>query len=176
VQTFVNYGVSLDGDELLIEATESNFPQKKHNFISALIELNDISLLSNHNVAHLFREDVRLFLDEEKIIYTPDFICKGVSGIEFNFDFVIPKQDKEIVIKSFNSLNKQNLPAFLYAWEDIQPVRIKATKKIVEAIAFINDTEKSVGNEFLDALAQKNASHILWSNRHSEQNILALAP
>lgn len=175
-QVLLNYGLKLNRDELWLEATPENFSQKKHNFLSALIELNDISLLSTHNIASLFKEDVRSFLDENEVVYTPDFICKGASGIEFIFDFQIAHKSQEIVLKSFNSLNRQNLPAFLYAWEDIRPVRERTAKKEVRAVAVINDVEKQVGGEFLEALESKQASYILWSKRFESNALLALAP
>lgn len=166
----LNYGVKVENEELLIEANIDNFSQTKHNFLSAIIEINDLYVLSNHNVASIFKEDVRNYLDSHEVIYTPDFISKGSTGLEFNFDFQIAKKDKEIVIKSFNTINKSNLPSFLFSWDDIKPVREKITKKSVNAIAIINDIDKEVRTEFLDALKSKNADYILWSERDSERS------
>ena len=125
----INYGVKIDNDELVIETNIDKFSQSKHNFISAIIEINDLYVLSNHNVASIFKEDVRNYLDSQNIIFTPDFISKGSTGLEFNFDFQIAQREKEIVIKSFNTINKSNLPTFLFSWDDIKPVREKITKK-----------------------------------------------
>lgn len=163
----LNYGVRAENDELIIEANIESFSQSKHNFLSAIIEINDLYVLSKHNVTSIFKEDVRNYLDFNDIIYTPDFISKGTTGLEFNFDFQIAKKDKEIVIKSFNTINKSNLPTFLFAWDDIKPVREKITKKNVNAIAIINDIDKEVRTEFLDAFKAKNADYILWSQRES---------
>ena len=166
----LNYGVRAEADELTIEANIENFSQSKHNFLSAIIEINDLYVLSKHNVASIFKEDVRTYLDSHDIIYTPDFISKGVTGLEFNFDFQIAKKKKETVIKSFNTINKSNLSTFLFAWDDIKPVREKITKKEVNAIAIINNIDKEVRTEFLDALKAKNANYILWSERESQQS------
>lgn len=166
----LNYGVRAESDELTIEANIENFSQSKHNFLSAIIEINDLYVLSKHNVASIFKEDVRTYLDSHDIIYTPDFISKGATGLEFNFDFQIAKKNKEIVIKSFNTVNKSNLSTFLFSWEDIKPVREKITKKDVNAIAIINNIDKEVRTEFLDALKAKNADYILWSERESEKS------
>lgn len=166
----INYGVKTENGELTIEANVDDFSQSKHNFLSAIIEINDLYVLSNHNVASIFKEDVRNYLDSHDIIYTPDFISKGTTGLEFNFDFQIAQKNKEIVIKSFNTINKSNLPTFLFAWDDIKPVREKITKKNVNAIAIINDIDKEVRTEFLDALKAKNADYILWSERESEES------
>jgi len=166
----LNYGVRTENDELTIEANINNFSQSKHNFLSAIIEINDLYVLSKHNVAPIFKEDVREYLDSHDIIYTPDFISKGATGLEFNFDFQIAQKNKEIVIKSFNTINKSNLPTFLFAWDDIKPVREKITKKNVYAIAVINDIDKEIRTEFLDALKAKNADYILWSKRETKES------
>lgn len=169
----LNYGIGFNEDELWAETTEGGFPQKKHNFISAMIELNDMSVLSSHKITTIFKEEVREFLDMQEIIYTPDFISKGTTGIEFTFDFQIAFKNQEIVIKSFNSLNKLNVPSFLFAWEDIKPVREKSTKKEVKAIAIINDF-KEIKPEFVEALNQKNADYFLWSEKTQNQNLQKL--
>ena len=166
----INYGVKINNDELIIETNIDKFSQSKHNFLSAIIEINDLYVLSNHNVASIFKEDVRNYLDSQDIIFTPDFISKGSTGLEFNFDFQIAQRDKEIVIKSFNTINKSNLPTFLFSWDDIKPVREKITKKNVTAIAIINDIDKEVKSEFLEALKSKNANFILWSEKDSAEN------
>lgn len=166
----LNYGIKFSNDELIIEADFDNFSQSKHNLLSAIIEINDLYVLSKNNVSSIFKEDVRTYLDNQDIIYTPDFISKGVTGLEFNFDFQIAQKNKEIVIKSFNTINKSNLPTFLFSWEDIKPVREKITKKEVKAIAIINDVDKEIKNEFIDALKSKNANFILWSEKDSEEN------
>jgi len=166
----LNYGVRVENNELLIETNIERFSQSKHNFLSAIIEINDLYILSKHNVASIFKEDVRNYLESQDIIFTPDFISKGSTGLEFNFDFQIAQRDKEIVIKSFNTINKSNLPTFLFSWDDIKPVREKITKKNVNAIAIINDLDKDIKPEFLEALKSKNADYILWSERDSEKN------
>lgn len=166
----LNYGVKVENNDLIIETNLEKFSQSKHNFLSAIIEINDLYVLSKHNVASIFKEDVRNYLESQEIIFTPDFISKGSTGLEFNFDFQIAQRDKEIVIKSFNTINKSNLPTFLFSWDDIKPVREKITKKNVNAIAIINDIDKEIKPEFLEALKSKNADYILWSERNSEKN------
>lgn len=155
---------------MTIETNIEKFSQSKHNFLSAIIEINDLYILSKHNVASIFKEDVRNYLESQDIIFTPDFISKGSTGLAFNFDFQIAQRDKEIVIKSFNTINKSILPTFLFSWDDIKPVREKITKKSVNAIAIINDLDKEIKPEFLEALRSKNADYILWSERDSEKS------
>ena len=171
----ISYGLNQNEKELVIEANEKNFPQKKHNFLSAILEINDLNILSKSNVNSIFKEDVRQHLEKLDVIFTPDFISKGSTGLEFTFDFQIAKKEKETVIKSFNSINKSTLSTFLFSWEDIKPVREKVSKKNVNAIAVINDVDKEIKSEFLDALKSKNAEYIIWSTRDSQENIKKLA-
>lgn len=167
----INYGVRISKDELITEATEKDFPQKKLNLISAISETADMYYLSKHTVASVFREDVKAYLDEQELIYTPYFISKGSTGLEFAFDFQIAYKNTEIVIKSFNSVNKMNLPHFLFTWEDIKKVREQQIQKNIVGLAVINDIDREVSDEYLSALDNNKAQYILWSQRHTPENI-----
>ena len=170
----LNYGIQLKGYELTTTTNEVNFPQKKHNFLSAILELNDLYVLSKSTVSSIFKEDVRIYLDEKDIIYTPDFISKGSTGLEFMFDFQIAGKKSEVVLKSFNTINKQSLTSFLFSWDDIKPIREKISKKNVSAIAILNDSEKPIKSDILNAFKSKNADYILWSERNNEENVSKL--
>ncbi len=170
----INYGVKLVNGELLTEANEKNFPQKKLNLLSAISETSDLYFLARHTVASVFREDVKNYLDEQEIIYTPHFISKGSTGLEFTFDFQIAYKHTEIIIKSFNSINKMNLPHFLFTWVDIKKVREQQTEKKVVGLAIINDVNRAVNEEHIEALKNYGAEYILWSQRHKTENIRKL--
>jgi Domain of unknown function DUF1828/Domain of unknown function DUF1829 len=170
----INYGVKLINNELITEANEKDFPQKKLNLLSAISETNDLYFLARHTVASVFREDVKNYLDEQEFIYTPHFISKGSTGLEFTFDFQIAYKNTEIVIKSFNSINKMNLPHFLFTWDDIKKVRERQSEKKVVGLAVINDIDKTVNAEYTEALDNYGAEHILWSERHRPESIQKL--
>ncbi len=166
----LNYGITLKGSELFVEATTENFPQKKHNLISAIGEIGDMFMLAKHTVASMFKEDVQKYLEEQNIIYTPQFIARGATGLEFTFDFHIAHKKHEIVLKTFNRLNSFNLPHFLFTWEDIREAREKITGKSISGLAIINDTEKNIKIELLNAIKSKNADYILWTERNKVEN------
>ncbi len=165
----LNYGIQLQEKELIVEARSDNFAQKKHNLISAISEINDLSVLAKHTIASIFREDVQAYLDELNIVYTPDFISRGQTGIEYAFDFQIAYKEKEIVLKAFNGLTKLNVPNFLFSWEDIKDIRQKQTGKALTGLAVVNDEDKEVKQEFLDAMEMKGADYILWSERYQPE-------
>lgn len=166
----INYGVRISNDELVTEATEKDFPQKKLNMISAISETSDMYYLARHTVASVFREDVKAYLDELELVYTPYFISKGSTGLDFTFDFQIAYRKTEIVIKSFNSVNKMNLSHFLFTWDDIRRVREQQTEKEIVGLAIINDVDRELNEEYLMALNNKGAESILWSQRHQREN------
>jgi len=170
----LNYGIELNNDELIVRAKQADFPQKKHNLICAISEISDMEITAKHIVSSLFREDVKQLLDEQEIIYTPQFITKGNTGIEFTFDFQIAGREKELVLKSFNSLNKINVPSFLFSLDDIRPVREKTSGKELLSLAVINDIEKEIKPEFINALQSKNTDIIFWSERNKPENIQKL--
>ncbi|MDR0710807.1 MAG: DUF1828 domain-containing protein [Prevotellaceae bacterium] len=172
----LNYGITLSGDELQTEGTEKDFSQKKHNLLCAISEISDMAMLANkHTVSSIFKEDVRGFFDEQNIIYTPQFIAKGGTGLEFTFDFQIAGKEKELVIKSFNSLNKTNVPAFLFVWGDVKEAREKISGKQLKGLAIINDTEKDVKQEYIGVLESKGADIVMWSCRHQPDMLEKLA-
>ncbi|MDR3704334.1 MAG: DUF1829 domain-containing protein [Paludibacteraceae bacterium] len=165
----LNYGVNLIDNELQTVGTEKDFNQKKHNLICAISEISDMAMMAKHTVASMFKEDVKGYLDEQNIIYTPQFIAKGSTGIEFTFDFQIAGKEKELVIKSFNSLNKINVPNFLFGWEDIKGAREKVSGKELKSLAIVNNIDKETKQEYLDAFESKGAKCILWDQRHNPE-------
>lgn len=168
----LNYGIDLKEDnELCIKARQDEFVQKKHNLISAISEISDMEITAKHIVSSLFKEDVRQLLDEQGIIYTPQFIAKGNTGLEFTFDFQLAGREKEIVIKSFNSLNKINVPNFLFSLDDIKPLREKTSGKELCSLAIINDVDKDIKSEYINALSSKNTDVVFWSERNKPDNL-----
>jgi hypothetical protein len=170
----INYGVKIVDKELLTDATENNFPQRKLNLLSAISEANDLYVLAKHTVASVFKEDVKQYLDEQELVYTPYFISKGSTGLEFTFDFQIAYKKTELLIKAFNSVNKLNLPHFLFTWDDVRQVRERQTEKKVIGLAVINNQEQEIKGDYIDALINKGAEYILWTDRNKPENIRKL--
>jgi|APEBP8051072266_1049373.scaffolds.fasta_scaffold04801_3 hypothetical protein len=170
----LNYGIRKKDNELVVEATDKNFPQQKLNLLSAIIEINDLSILAKHTLSSVFREDVDAFLTEKGIIFTPWFIAKGSTGLEFTFDFLIAGRKEEIVVKVFSGLNKTNLASFLFSWEDVKETRQKISNKNLIGLAVVNDVEKAVKKEYLDAFSYKGTGVLPWSKRYDEQKTYLL--
>jgi hypothetical protein len=177
-QILLNYGIKRQNgnQELIVEADAKNFPQQKFNLLSAIVDINNLVMLSKHNVSSAFVEDIGAYLDEQQLIYTPHFISRGSTGLEFTFDFQIASKKTELVIKGFNTVNSMNLPHFLFAWEDIKKVRQQQVKKEVISLAILNDESKDVKTEYLTALQAKDADYIFWSKRNLPESTKKLQP
>jgi len=167
----LNYGIQCNDGELIVTSSLKAFPQKKHNLISAILEISDMHMLMKQNVFSMFREEVQNYLEEQDIIYTPHFISKGSTGLEFTFDFQIARRDREIVINTFNTINQTNLTKFLFSWDDIKETRQKITQKQLVSLAIINNDERQIRKDYLDALAAKGSDYVLWTDRHKAENI-----
>ena len=170
-KTILNYGVRFENGELVTQATMKDFPQKKHNLISAIIEIADMYMLAKQNVLAVFKEDVKNYLDDQDVIYTPQFISKGSTGLEFTFDFQIAYRDREIVINTFNTINKTNLSKFLFSWDDIRENRQRVAQKEIISLAVINNDDREIRDEYLEALRAKGSDFILWTERYKKENL-----
>lgn len=173
-KVILNYGITEKEDELIVQTQEASFPQRKHDLLQAMLEIGDLYVLAKHTVAKVFKEDVRVYLDEQEIVYTPQFISRGSIGIEFTFDFQVAYRKKEIVLKCFNSINRTSLSSFLFMWGDIRQTRQKLTGKEVLGLAFVNDANTKSQTEFLRALESAGADYIEWQDRHAPENIAKL--
>lgn len=169
----LSYGVQNKNNELIMHTTVSNYPVSMHMFLQAMLSINDMFILNNASVKSIFMDDVAAFLDEQQIIYTPSFIAKGSTGLEFNFHFQIAGKTSEILINTFNKINKGNISSFLFDWLDIKEARQKRARKNVVGLAFINDAN-GVDKKFLDALSATNTEYIRFSERYSPENCLKL--
>ena len=114
---------------------------------------------------------VNSFFDKHDLVYTPQFITKGSTGIEFTFDFQFAGRKKETVVKSFNSLNKINVPNFLFTWNDIKPVREEQTGKKVSSLAIVNDLAIKLKPEYIEALKTYGCGYVPWSQKDSPETI-----
>ncbi len=171
-QVLRGYGIELKKNtELCTTATIKNFAQKKHNLICAISEISDMSMLADHTIASLFKQDVKGYLDKHSILYTPHFIVKGSTSIEFTFDFQIMGAQREIVVRAFNSVNTLTIPQFLFGWEDIKSNRETITQKELMGLAIINDMNKKIEPQYIEALKQKNTEYIMWSERDTTESL-----
>ncbi|MEM3335863.1 MAG: DUF1828 domain-containing protein [Thermoplasmata archaeon] len=164
LKTILNgFGIKLENEELITETSPENFPHKKHNFIQAIMAINDLFVLSAPVVISVFREDVEKFLKEHEIRFVPSVSFTGKSGFVHLFDFVIPSSQKkpERIIKAINQPDKQKITSLIFSWTDTKETRAPDTV----AYGILNDSDRKVAPELINAMNQYEIKTLLWSER-----------
>jgi len=165
------FGVRVEEKQLVIEASERTLGQRMHSLVQAMLAVNDMFFMAQPAVAASFWEDVREFLDAHDIRYSPRVKVTGKSGYDHAIDFLIPKSRSrpERLIQAINAPNKNTIGTYLFALTDTREARGQEA----EAYAFLNDRDRKVGGEVIEALEAYEVKPALWS--HREHYVQALA-
>jgi hypothetical protein len=161
--TLNGFGVKLQDEAIEVRATAENFPLKKHSLIQAMLAVNDLFYLAKPVVESLFYEDVVSWLDANETRYTPGVKFTGVSGYDHLFNFVIPKSRRqpERIVQAINRPTRESSLSFIDAWTDTRQTRPPESK----AYAMLNDTERAVPGDVVDALRNYQIRPVPWSDR-----------
>lgn len=164
------FGVRRERDELFVEASSEDFPQKKHNLIQAILAVNDMFVMAEEHVLSLFKEDVELFLESQHIPAFSDFKLSGKSGFDHKFDFGLPKttQKPQRVLQAINNLTKDNATSIAFMVGDVRLNRLDP----LGAFAMINDAARPPNEEHLAALRAYEVEPLLWSHREEVISVL----
>lgn len=169
-QILSGHGVSLHDDELTIQANLSNFAQRKHLLLQAMLAVNDLFLTSRPIVRGLFLEEVEQFLTVNQVRSVPNFQLAGKSGLSHAFDFAIPSwgQAPERLIKTINRPSKEKITSLLFAWSDTRAIR----RKPVQLFAFMNDQERPASAALVEACHNEGVEVVHWSAREQYVSVL----
>ena len=165
LQTLSGFGVNLEKEHIITHASADDFPVKKHSLIQAMLSINDL-FFTNTTTIHvekIFLEDVKDWLDNNDIRYTPSIKICGKTGFDQMFNFVIPKSKNapERLIRTLNNPNKQNVDNIIFDWLDIESARPEGTKPYV----LINNEDKNLSNSVLDSFANYNINAVPWTKK-----------
>lgn len=163
LQSFLNkYSVKLDGNALVSKSNIDDFPQKILFLMQAMLNVDDMFMLSQNKIASLFLEDIKSFLDGKDIYYTRDVSFVGKSGFVYSYEYLIQrtKEKPERLCTAINNPNKQNFQSTMFMWNDTKETRDNDSKLIV----FLND-ENKVDASILEGFKNYNVDTILWSER-----------
>lgn len=155
------FAVKLSGNELTTIATPATFPMRKHNFIQAIMAVDDLFILASPRVEQFFLEDVQNFLHQNKVRFSQNIILQGKSTFQHKFDFLIPSSEKapERIIKAVPNPKKQNVMVHLFAFEDTKLARNN------EGIMILNDIEKDIAPDVTQAIAEYGIYEFSWKRR-----------
>ncbi len=157
------FGVRMNQDKLLVDASPHNLGKKLHCLMQAMLAINDMFIMAQPRVNTFFWEDVCAFLDDNDIRYSPRVKIAGKSGFDHAIDFLIPKSKErpERFLQAINAPNKNTIGSYLFALDDTRHAR----GDNAEAYALLNDREKDVGGDILEALEAYKVNVALWSKR-----------
>lgn len=147
--------------ELFVLASESEVGQKKHSLIQTILSVADLFLLSQANVASMFREDIERFFVNKQIMYIKDVKFVGKSGMSQNFDFSIPKfgaRKNDSIVKSINNPSRGVITNALFSLNDV------AATRGFEKVIIYNDRDHDY-EEFQEAFSNYEILSLPWSNK-----------
>ena len=134
------YRINLEDKSLSIKSSIEEFPQKILFLMQAMINIDDMFMLSQNRVDSLFLDDIKGFFDKNEIFYTENVNFLGKSGFFYSYEYLLQrtKEKPERLCKVINNPNKQNLQNTLFMWNDTKETRNKDAQLIV----FLNDENK----------------------------------
>jgi hypothetical protein len=165
------FGVRVDGSQIVAEASQRNVGQRLHALVQAMLAVNDMFVMAQPRVAGFFWEDVRGYLDAHEVRYSARVKISGRSGFDHGIDFLIPssRTRPERFVQAINAPTKNTIGTYLFALGDTREARGEAT----EAYAFLNDQDKEIGGDVIDALEAYEVKAALWSKRADYVDALA---
>jgi len=170
LESFLNkYSVKLENDALIIKSGVEDFPQKILFLMQAMLNIDDMFILSQSKVASIFLEDVTEFLDKKDIFYSKDVNFIGKSGFLYSYEYLLQrtKNKPERLCKVINNANKQNFQNTIFMWNDTKETRGKDSQLIV----FLND-ENKIDSSIVTGFKNYDVSTILWSEREKYVELL----
>jgi Domain of unknown function DUF1829/Domain of unknown function DUF1828 len=153
-----------DSDELYTVADLSDFPQKKHMLLQAMLAVNDMFMTLRPNVVSIFFEEVESFLYENDVRYSDNVSFIGKTGYSHKFHFLVPKSRKkpvDRVIQTLNNPSRDKTQNLIFAWNDTKEIR----KHPSQLFVFLNDTDRNIDTEVINAFESYDINPILWSKR-----------
>ena len=169
--TLLGFGVDMVGNALTIKSTKDMFSLKKHNYIQAMLAVNDLFYLSQSTVRSLFFEDVEQWLEISDIRATPKVKFTGKSGYDHMFDFVIPKSrtQPERIIQTINNPRKESAESLVFKWLDTKDTRPQNSL----LYAFLNDMNEEIPSTIITAFENYQTIPVPWSQKDSYKLPLA---
>ena len=128
-----NSSLVLDGERLLCNCSLEEFPQRKHSFIQAMLNIDDYFEASSISKNSFLLDDIIKFFTENEIYYSPDIPIIGKTGSTNKYDFLFQrgKNKPERFCKVINKMREDYRNLTIFNWIDTKEVRDKDAELIV---------------------------------------------
>lgn len=156
------FGVQKQGDVLSITTDMDKFAIAKNRLLQAIMKINDLEFLSNHNINTAFNDLTQELLEKDDILFTRSVEIARASGVSSYFDFAIPNNKKgEQLVKTISRPNELNqAKAFNFDVQSVSQLRPKSkfvylvddVRKPITVKSSIKDTITSNLNEEIVSL------------------------
>lgn len=165
------FGIKVEKKQLIVEASSRNLGQRIHSLIQAMLAINDMFIMAQPRVATFFWEDVMKFLYDHDVRFSSRVKLTGQTGYDHAIDFLIPKSRMrpERIVQAINAPNKNTIANYLWVLTDTREARGEDS----EAYAFLNDQDREVGGDVIEALENYKVKPTLWSSRADYVQVLA---
>ena len=114
------FSLELNGNAIVGTTTISNFPFKLHQFIQAMLAIDDMFEHTAENPKDFFIEDVITFFNAKAISFEKDFPLLGKTGSKYKYDFYFQNNK---YCKAFSRITKQKRDMVIFNWLDTQETR-----------------------------------------------------
>lgn len=163
------FGVQLDGKELILSANPGEFAQKKHAFLQCMIHVSDMYMTSRSRVNSCFIDDIQNFFQKNGIFCMENVQFSGKSGFTHYYDFALQRSEKhpERLCLAINNPTKAAMGNAIFTWNDTKPQR----KKDSQLIVFLNDSN-TIGKGIENAFSNYDVNTIRWSQRQLKIDLL----
>ena len=164
--TLNGFGVTREGNALKVNATVEDFALQKQNLLQAVLAVNDLHYTSRSTVSRAFNDDFAAWLDLGNIKYERNHKVFGMSGLDYDFDFLIPAslEYPQRLLKTISAPFRANVDRTICAWTDTQ--RLLSRESFGYAI--FNDQDNRVSAKHESALKKIGMLPRRWTTRGDE--------
>ena len=156
------YRVNLsDGGVLDLKVEKDKFEQGKYSMLMTMFAINDMTSQGSD----IFQKNVKMLMMDKRVNAVPQMQIKGRSGIDFIFDYVVSRPDTEFLVQAVGNLDKNNLATFILGIDEVKDYRRLVSDKDIRGMLIVNDLDKTIQKEFLQALTNRKLDYVLWSKK-----------
>ncbi|MBQ4513639.1 MAG: DUF1828 domain-containing protein [Anaerolineaceae bacterium] len=168
-QIIKNFGLNLNGEKITVTAKESQFAQKKHSMVQAMLAIDELYETEPRAEKDFFSDDVKTYFDNNNIYYSDGVSFEGKSGSTATYDLLFQRNRNhpERLCNIVSRMTESSRNMMIFNWLDIAPVRKHDSMLII----ILNDSIQEVQQRDIDALESYNITPALFSE---SEKLLAL--